>query len=248
MSATFARCGAAAIESDCVAPAAAVFAFRGGSTTYRFADFVLDVRRRQLLREGRHVHLSPKAFDLLAALVENRSAPMTRAELHDRIWPKTFVQDTNLASLVSEVRRALDDDADEPIFVRTIHRFGYWFVCRVQSDRHEDASVKPAIRHWLVWETRQVALAEGENIVGRAPDAAVWLDAIGVSRNHARITISGGRAAIEDLDSKNGTFVGGERVTGQWPLSDGDQIRLGSVVVTFRMPEPAAATESLSPV
>ena len=51
--------------------------------------------------------------------------------------------------------------------------------------------MKPAVRYWLVWETRQVPLTEGDNILGRAPDAAVWIDALGVSRRHARIIVEG---------------------------------------------------------
>jgi len=73
---------------------------------------MLDSRTRRLLRDGREVHLSPKAFDLLLSLVENRSRAMSRADLQATLWPSTFVLDTNLAGLVAEVRRALGDDAD----------------------------------------------------------------------------------------------------------------------------------------
>jgi pSer/pThr/pTyr-binding forkhead associated (FHA) protein len=104
--------------------------------------------------------------------------------------------------------------------------------------------VRPATRYWLVWETRQVPLTEGDNILGRAPDAAVWIDALGVSRHHARIIVEGGDATVEDLGSKNGTYVGAERVTAPCRLADGDQIRLGSVVITFRIPPPVGSTET----
>ena len=58
----------------------------------------------------------------------------------------------------------------------------------------------------------RVTLEEGEHILGRDPDVEIFLDSPGVSRRHARITISAGRATIEDLGSKNGTFVGDQRV------------------------------------
>jgi DNA-binding winged helix-turn-helix (wHTH) protein len=213
--------------------------------TYRFDPFTLDTRTRQLLRDGEEVHLSPKAFDLLLSLIENRTRAMSRSELHKQLWPSTFVLDTNLASLVAEIRRALGDTADDPRFVRTMHRFGYWFISSVHEESSSGEPAQSPLRHWLVWETRQVPLNPGENIVGRAPDAAVWIDAAGVSRHHARITVAGDEATVEDLGSKNGTFVRGEPITHPQRLADGDQIRLGSVVITFRIPAHVGTTETV---
>ena len=217
----------------------------GDGVAYRFGPFTLDSRTRQLLRAGREVHLSPKAFDLLLSLVENRSRAMSRDDLLKHLWPSTFVLETNLAGLIAEIRRALGDVADDPQFVRTMHRFGYWFVGSVREGDAGEEPVKSAARYWLVWETRQVPLTEGDNILGRAPDAAVWIDALGVSRHHARIIVEGRDASVEDLGSKNGTFLGAERVTAKCRLSDGDQIRLGSVVITFRIPPPVGSTETV---
>ena len=215
--------------------------------TYRFGDFTLHLSTRRLLRKKQEVHLSPKAFDLLQLLVESSSRALAKNELHEKLWPETHVEDTNLASLVAEIRRALGDSADIPTYVRTMHRFGYWFIGSVQSsdDPDEDAPPSPRVRYWLVWETRQIPLTVGDNIVGRAPDATVWLDAPGVSRHHAKIRLEGAEAFVEDLGSKNGTYIGGERVSGRSPLTDGDQIRLGSIVVTFRIPPPVATTDTV---
>ena len=222
--------------------------------TYQFGPFSLDTRTRQLLRDGREVTLSPKAFQLLLLLVQNRSRAMSREELHQQLWPSTFVLETNLAGLVAEVRRALDDTADKPQFVRTRHRFGYWFVADVSEVRlkadttNEDEaspnSAEPVVKYLLVWDARQVLLPEGSTIVGRGPDSGVWIDAAGVSRQHARFVVRQGEATVEDLKSKNGTYVGPERVTMPRRLADGDQIRLGSVVITFRVPQPPGATET----
>lgn len=224
---------------------------------FRFDDFTLDTRTRRLLRHERpapgsraggspeqEVHLSPKAFDLLTVLVENRARAMSKTELHERLWPATHVLETNLAGLVAEIRRALGDSADEPRFLRTVQRFGYWFIGALQEGASQENPVKSRVRYWLIWEQRQIALNEGENILGRAPDAAIWIDAPGVSRHHARIRLEAEGAALEDLGSKNGTYVGGRRITAPAPLADGDQIRLGSVVVTFRIPPPGGSTET----
>lgn len=212
--------------------------------TFRFDGFTLDAGTRQLLRQQTEVHLSPKAFDLLLLLVEHRSRAVPKADLLQSLWPTTFVLETNLASLIAEIRRALEDTPDDPRYIRTMHRFGYWFIGAVQEDARREAG-GPAIRYWLVWEKRQIALNEGESILGRAPDAAVWIDAPGVSRQHARIRVEGSTAMLEDLGSKNGTYVGARQVTHPLVLTDGDQIRLGSVVVTFRIPPPAASTDTV---
>ena len=211
---------------------------------YRFDVFTLDTATRRLLSDRSERHLSPKAFDLLQFLVANRARAVSKAELLRQVWPATHVLETNLASLVAEIRQTLGDSADEPRYLRTVHRFGYWFVGPIAE---ADVARTPAapLRYWLMLESRQVALAEGDAILGRAPDAAVWIDAPGVSRHHARIRIAGLQATIEDLGSKNGTFVGGRRVAQSAPLGDGDEIRLGSVVATFRIPPPARTTSTL---
>jgi DNA-binding winged helix-turn-helix (wHTH) protein len=213
--------------------------------TYHFGEFTLDGRTRRLLRGENEVHLSPKAFDLLVLLVENQERAMSKAELHEKLWPSTFVLETNLASLVAEIRRALEDSADQPRYIRTMQRFGYWFVGGARNPAAPEPAMKTLTRYWLIWETRQIALSEGENIVGRAPDAGVWIEAPGVSRHHARIVLGESGAVLEDLGSKNGTYVQGHRVTAPRPLADGDQIRLGSVVMTFRIPPPTSSTETV---
>jgi DNA-binding winged helix-turn-helix (wHTH) protein len=212
--------------------------------TYRFDGFTLDCRTRRLLRGQQEVRLSPKAFDLLVLLVENRSQALAKGDLQDRLWPSTYVSETNLAGLIAELRRALGDPADEPRYIRTMHRFGYWFIGDAREEQTGEQAVRPAVRYWLVWETRQIPLTEGDNIVGRGPDAAVWIEAPGVSRHHARIRLDGDEATLEDLGSKNGTYLRGRPVTAPSPLVDGDRIRIGSVVITFRIPPPAASTET----
>jgi len=209
--------------------------------TYRFGRFTLDTRTRQLLDDDDEVHLSPKAFELLQVLVRNRDRAMSRGELHEHLWPSTFVLETNLASLVAEIRRALGDAADDPRFLRTMHRFGYWFIGHVDEADTREAPVG-SVNYWVVWEGRQVRLAQGDNVLGRAPDATVWIEAPGVSRHHARIVVKEGNATVEDLGSKNGTFVRDHSASAPLALRDGDQIRLGSVVITFRIPPMAGST------
>ena len=210
---------------------------------YRLAGFTVDVPTRRLLRDDEETHLSPKAFDLLVTLIENRDRAVSKADLQQKLWPTTYVLDTNLASLIAEIRQSLEDDADNPRFIATKHRFGYRFIGQVAEP--QDATPETATRYWIVWDTRQIPLAEGPNIIGRAPDASVWIEAAGVSRHHAKIVLTGTEARLEDLGSKNGTFLRDRPVTGETMLADGDQIRVGSVVLTFRIPGPAGSTETV---
>ena len=210
----------------------------------QFSDFVVDDETRQLQRSGAVVHLSPKAFDLLAALIRERPKALSKEDLHARLWPKTFVSDASLAMLVAEVRAALGESAKQPSAIRTLHRHGYAFQAEARDlPRPREAGAAAALDadgdaapgYWLVTSGHQIALAPGENIVGRDPKARVWLDSPSVSRRHARIRVDAGRAVLEDLESKNGTFVGEQRLAAAGvPLADGDELRFGSVGVTFR--------------
>ena len=101
---------------------------------YRFGDFTFDHDIRQLVLNTSEVHLSPKAFELLAVLLANRFRAVSKAELQQHLWPSTFVEETNVAGLVAEIRRALRDTASSPMFVRTVYGFGYRFVGDVTID------------------------------------------------------------------------------------------------------------------
>lgn len=208
-----------------------------------FGDLMLDLGTRQLLRAGAELRLSPKAFELLRLLIENRPRAMSKDDLIERLWPDTYVAEANLPSLIAEIRAVAGDHADEPRFIRTIRRFGYAFCGTVTDD--ELPSGATPLGSWLMCEGRQIRLADGENIIGREPEATAWLDFFTVSRRHARIVIAGGRATLEDLGSKNGTQLRGQRISGAVELTDGDEIRIGSVVLSFRMPMRPGSTVSL---
>jgi Tol biopolymer transport system component/DNA-binding winged helix-turn-helix (wHTH) protein len=93
----------------------------------RFGPFTLDLESRQLTSGGEDVHLEPKAFELLSALVLARPKALSKADLQERLWPGTFVAEANLSNLVAEIRAALGDPARAPKYVRTAHGFGYAF-------------------------------------------------------------------------------------------------------------------------
>jgi len=198
-------------------------------------ELTFDSDSRQLLRGPKEIHLSPKAFDLLKALIDARPRVLTKNELHQRLWPDTFVSDTNLASLIAEIRDALGDSARQPRFIRTAQRVGYAF-CAAADEKMEPATTAGTSLCWLIKDGRRLPLQAGENILGRESDeGTVQIDSPTVSRRHARISISVTGALLEDMGSKNGTFLRREPVTAAVALADGDEIRVGSVVLRFRM-------------
>jgi DNA-binding winged helix-turn-helix (wHTH) protein len=213
----------------------------------RFAGCVLDVEARQLFRGRNEVELSPKAFETLRVLVESRPRALTKAELLDRVWPGVFVSEASVAKAVSEIRERLGDRAHGGRIVRTVHGYGYAFSANVEDDgpnqrRQSDA---PPRACWLVSGARTLSLRSGEQILGRDPRTDLRLDSPKVSRQHARIVVADSHATIEDLGSKNGTFVRGVKISGPTVLQDGDKIRLGLLTFAFRMEDPPRSTETV---
>jgi DNA-binding winged helix-turn-helix (wHTH) protein len=208
-----------------------------------FGRMALDTDARQLLDESGPAPLSPKAFELLSHLVENRPRALSKNELHERLWPGTYVSETNLPGLVAEIRRAIQDDPRSPRFLRTVHRYGYAFSGPVRADDSTPQCIAGPPRCWLVHGKRQIRLTEGENILGREPEAGGFASDT-VSRRHARVIIEGSTASVEDLGSKNGTFLRGKRIEAREQLADGDAIRLGAVAVVFRAPSTERPTRT----
>jgi DNA-binding winged helix-turn-helix (wHTH) protein len=204
----------------------------------KFGECVLDLEARQLFRNGQPLHLSPKAFELLKILVTERPKAIAKDELHDRIWRGTFVTDDSLAALVAEARAAIGDHARRPAFLRTVHGFGYAFQNIGEAATRET--------RWLVIVIgeRPVMLDAGENVIGRDPASRIFLDSLRVSRRHARIMVREISADIEDLGSRNGTYVNGARITTPLALSHGDQIGIGGFTLIFRAASGSEPTQA----
>ena len=90
-------------------------------------------------------------------------------------------------------------------------------------------------RFWLTGAGIELVLRQGENLIGRAPEAHIRIESPKVSRRHAKIVVDGEIALVEDVGSKNGTFVGDLRVEGPTPLTNGDQLRLGQLAALLRV-------------
>jgi DNA-binding winged helix-turn-helix (wHTH) protein len=204
----------------------------------RFGEFIVDSAARQVRRHGEEVHLSRKAFDVLCVLLRRRPDVVEKDELFKEIWPDTFVAEANLNVVIGEIRRAIGDNAQAPQFIRTAHGVGYAFCGdAVDVDGPAPPPLTGDSRAWLIGPQRSFPLSDGEHVIGRDPQCAIRLDDSGVSRKHARVRITapGASAALEDLQSTNGTFVGRRRVKGEVPLADGDVITIGEVELEFRV-------------
>jgi DNA-binding winged helix-turn-helix (wHTH) protein len=209
-----------------------------------FGTCEFDSLRHELLRHGRPTPLTPRAFQLLELLLERRPEVIPKNELLEHLWPGTFVSDASLHNLVAEVRAAIGDTPRASRFIRTVPRCGYGFHGDVQETptTAQPASQAATQGPQLVTKRREWSLSEGSNVVGRDPDCAVSLEAPSVSRRHARVVVTNGNATIEDLESKNGTFVNGRQIKDATSVEDGDQIQVGSVAMTYRRPSPLPST------
>ena len=131
-------------------------------------------------------------------------------------------------------------DAIQPRFVRTVHRFGYAF-CGAAEATAGLASVRPSVC-FLLGETGELVLNQGENFLGREGRPTITVTGATVSRRHARIIVSDEEATVEDLGSKNGTYLGGERLSSPAQIHDGDRLLIGAVPLVFRVRRTSEST------
>lgn len=212
-----------------------------------FGDCVFDSGTREVARSGGTLALSPKAFALLELLIANRPNAVSKEEIHERLWPGTFVSDASVANQVADLRAALGDDAREPRIIRTVHRFGYAFVAGARPASAAATARPPSTPVCrLLWDGREIRLSKGENGIGREEDVAVWIDDSSVSRRHARIVVDASGAWLEDLKSKNGTYLNGGKLRAVARLADRDEIRIGPARMVFRVYRRAGSTATAS--
>jgi len=210
---------------------------------YRFGAFQYDPVGRGLSRGGVEIALTHKSRELLLLFLHNPGRLLTREEIVDRVWPDVAVTDDALRFQVAELRRAFGAKGED--FIRTLRGEGYRWEETVSA--MADRPVRPtadggptplAPRFRLILETREIQLLEGENVIGRDPIAALWIDHPSVSRRHARIVVQQGKATLEDLKSKNGTHLNAKPIAGRVRLTDGDEVRIGPETMVFRAAAP----------
>jgi DNA-binding winged helix-turn-helix (wHTH) protein len=210
----------------------------------KFGDCVLDLRARQLERANKVVPLEPKMYELLEVLIKRRPAVVTNNELDELLWPNVYVARTSLTRLISELRAVLGDTPRDSHVIRTVYKAGYAFCADVTC--LPPARSSPATME-VLWMKQSLPLTEGEHIAGRDAECSLVIDGTTVSRRHARITVAPGAATIEDLDSTNGTYVNGARISAPTRLTPGDEFALGSEVLRVRLRSSSALTVKVDP-
>lgn len=216
--------------------------------TYLFGPYLLNTSERRLLRGEHEVLLAPKAFELLRLLVQQRPRALSKDEMMNAIWPEVFVSENTLATVVRDLRAALEDDAAAPKYIRTAFGFGYAFVADVATVAAEPGTPgtagQPAAAWRLIVDGREVELPPGDHIIGRSAPATIVVDGPAISRRHARLIVTGAGVRCEDLGSKNGTWVGDTRINGPTEVQDGDRLRFGVVQAVLRRRE-AVTTQTV---
>jgi DNA-binding winged helix-turn-helix (wHTH) protein len=107
---------------------------------YEFGKFRLDPANRLLLCDRTSISLTPKAFDLLVVLVQNGTRLITKEELMTKVWPDSFVEETNLTVNISVLRKALGEGPEDRQYIETVPKKGYRFVAPITELREEEGA------------------------------------------------------------------------------------------------------------
>ena len=100
---------------------------------YRFAEFEIDLSRHELRRLGEAVHIETQVFDLIVHLVRNHDRIVSKDELIETIWNGRIISEAALSSRINAARRALGDNGNDQVLIRTLHKRGFRFVGDVQA-------------------------------------------------------------------------------------------------------------------
>lgn len=204
----------------------------------------------RVVRDGRQIAVEPKVMALLELLASRPGEVLSKGEILERVWEGGFVVESVVTRAVSLLRAALGDDSRKPTYVETIPRRGYRLIAPVAGletveGRSPDPSRPPAPGEWTLHsDSGSVRLHAGETVIGRGENVDLPLDSVQVSRRHARIVVTGGRAMLEDLGSKNGTRLNGRLVSGPTLLRPLDVLVVGSVRLIVQSGSSEVETET----
>jgi DNA-binding winged helix-turn-helix (wHTH) protein len=217
---------------------------------FQLGDWLVEPMLDRMSRGEQVVQLRPRAMDVLACLALQAGNLASKRQLIDSVWRTEFVSDHALTQVIAELRAALGDNARSPSYIETIPRRGYRLMASLTPiEPIEPAATGLSLPFRLEGEEGNYPLAQGTNLIGRSADAVVLIDRTEVSRCHARIVVEGTAATLEDLGSKNGTYLNGQRLRQPSELNDGDEIWIGRSLARFRFVaegEPTATEHTMT--
>jgi DNA-binding winged helix-turn-helix (wHTH) protein len=213
-------------------------------TSFGVGHWRVDPALNSLAGPTETAHLEPKVMEVLVCLAEHASDVVSKERLLRSVWPDTCVTDDVLTRAIFELRRAFGDNARRPRVIQTIPKRGYRLIAPVvlDVDRTPASPTTAATVCTLTWGEGYVTLADGTYLLGRDESLPIRVPFPSVSRRHARITIGGGVVTVEDLASKNGTFLRDARLTAPTLLRNGDTLITGTVRISVRLSMPSTET------
>ena len=193
---------------------------------YEFGPFHLDATERALLCYGQTVALTPKAFDLLLTLVENRGHLLSKETLITQVWPDTFIEENNLAVHISILRKILGEGSNGAEYIKTVPKRGYSFVAEVHEGAPEEKAVTK-LRTIAVLPFSVISHDPGDHYLGLGMTDAIITRLSQIVQIAVRPTSSVLKYASRDVDPVE---AGGElevdAVLSGRVTKAGDQIRV----------------------
>jgi hypothetical protein len=177
-------------------------------------------------------------MEVLLVLAEHPGEVVSKADLVDHAWRSGFIAENTVTHAVQELRAAFGDEPKKPRILETVHRRGYRLIPRPEDVLSDETCSTYEARYRLLADRTEILLPVGTTVLGRGHDVDALLSSHHVSRHHARITVSGDGATIEDLGSKNGTLLNDELVASATHLALGDALRFGDETFQFTTCHP----------
>jgi predicted ATPase/DNA-binding winged helix-turn-helix (wHTH) protein len=175
-----------------------------GNGLFRFGEFVLDIKQRLLMKNGRELPLTPKALALLMVLFENRGQIIERSDLIERVWTDTIVEEGNLAYTIRLLRKTLGDDPDSPKFIQTVPRRGYRFVAECYAVNEDPPKLVEGIYG------NGLAEVVGSGLIGREKELAEITKIL--ENDHVRlVTLTGPGGIGKTRLAKEVALLAGDR-------------------------------------